>query len=74
MPKTTDNVVVLWHDGNFARRVASNLGEVTLYVANNRESYEKMLAICKKHATMTEKDVTPKLPAGHPLNEWLEES
>lgn len=70
--KEAAHVVLLWHDGNFARKVASDIGEVKMIVVNEEDGFNQVLGICEKKAKMTTKDITPKFPEGHPLNEWIQ--
>lgn len=72
MTEQVNGVVLLWHDGNFARMVSSNLGDVKMIVVNEKEAFDQILAICERKATMTTKDITPKFPEGHPLNDWIQ--
>lgn len=62
------NVVVLWHDGNFGRAVSSNLGDIKVIIVNDKDQFDEIVKICERHVPMTTKDITPKIPEGHPLN------
>lgn len=62
------NVVVLWHDGNFGRSVSSNLGDIKVIIVNTKDQFDEIVKICERHAPMTTKNITPKLPPNHPLN------
>lgn len=64
--------VVLWFDGNFGRAVSSNVGNINMIITNDKENFDAIVKKLETSHPMTTKDITPKLPEGHPLNDWIQ--
>lgn len=70
--KSDGHVQLMWHTGNFARKVASSFGRITNIIVNNEDSFNRILGVFKETKEMTEWDMTPKLPENHPWKDELE--